>query len=55
VEEANPQITIMGQAPASVWADVSWSYGGRIQERFCYQLTPGGTDGYQIAVLTSMI
>jgi ketosteroid isomerase-like protein len=53
VEEANPQITIMGQAPASIWADVSWSYSGRVQERFCYQLTRG-TDGYQIAVLTPM-
>lgn len=28
-------------------------YGGRAQERFCYQLVEG-TDGYRIAVLTPM-
>ena len=53
VEEANPEITIMGTGPASIWADVTWSYGGSAQERFCYQLVPG-EHGQQIAVLTSM-
>jgi hypothetical protein len=41
------------RGPASVWADVTWSYGGRARERFCYQLVPGD-DGYQIAVLTPL-
>jgi hypothetical protein len=53
VDAVDKQIVIMGEAPASIWADVSWSYGGQVRERFCYQLVPG-TDGYQIAVLTPM-
>jgi hypothetical protein len=53
IDTADSQITIMGEAPGSVWADVTWSYGGQPRERFCYQLIEG-TDGYQIAVLTPM-
>jgi hypothetical protein len=53
LNEANPEITIMGKAPGSVWADVTWSSGGRARERFCYQLVEG-SDGYQIVVLTPM-
>lgn len=53
VDAAEPQITIMGAGPGSVWADVTWSYGGRAQERFCYQLVPG-PEGYQVAVLTPL-
>ncbi len=53
VTEATPRIEIMGRAPGSVWADVTWSYGGQPRERFCYQLVPG-SDGYQIAVLTPL-
>jgi hypothetical protein len=53
VGTAESEVTIMGEAPGTVWADVTWSYGGRPRERFCYQLVerPGG---YQIAVLTPM-
>lgn len=47
------EISIMGEAPGSVWADVTWSYGGGPRERFCYQLIEG-PDGYQIAVLTPL-
>ena len=53
VDTAEPQIAIMGAGPGSVWADVTWSYGGRVQERFCYQLVPG-PEGYQVAVLTPL-
>jgi hypothetical protein len=53
VEAVDKQITIMGEAPGSIWADVTWSYNGEARERFCYQLIKG-TDGYQIAVLTPM-
>jgi hypothetical protein len=53
VQTAERQIAIMGEAPDSVWADVTWSYGGGPQERFCYQLVEAG-DGYEIAVLTPM-
>lgn len=51
VDAADKQMTIMGEGPGSVWADVTWSYHGKPQERFCYQLI-AGPNGYQIAVLT---
>lgn len=53
VQEASPEITIMGAGAASIWADVSWSFDGAVRERFCYQLVPADT-GHQIAVLTFM-
>ncbi len=53
VHEAKKKLVIMGEAPGSVWADVTWTYGGAPQERFCYQLIEGN-GGYQIAVLTPM-
>lgn len=53
VDAIDRAIVVMGEAPGSVWADVTWSYGGRHRERFCYQLVEG-SDGYQIAVLTPM-
>ena len=53
VDTADREIVVMGEAPGSVWADVTWSYGGRPRERFCYQLVPG-PDGHRIAVLTPM-
>ena len=53
VDAVEKRIEIMGEAPHSVWADVTWSFGGKAQERFCYQLV-AGSDGYQIAVLTPL-
>ena len=53
VDAIDKQIVIMGKAPGSLWADVTWSYGGKAQERFCYQLV-AAPDGYRIAVLTPM-
>jgi ketosteroid isomerase-like protein len=53
VDAVDKQIVVMGEAPGSIWADVTWSYDGQPRERFCYQLVEG-TDGYQIAVLTPM-
>lgn len=53
VDAIDKRIVVMGEAPGSLWADVTWSYGGQPRERFCYQLVEG-TDGYQIAVLTPM-
>jgi hypothetical protein len=53
VDEADRQVAIMAEAPGSVWADVTWSYGGRPRERFCYQLVERD-GGYLIAVLTPM-
>lgn len=53
VDEVDRHLVVMAQAPGTVWADVTWSYGGRKQERFCYQLVERD-GGYQIAVLTPM-
>ena len=53
VDAVDKQITIMGEAPHSIWVDVTWIFGGRSRERFCYQLV-AGPDGFQIAVLTLM-
>ena len=53
VDSAEPEISIMGEAPGSVWADVTWRYDGLARERFCYQLIEGD-QGTQIAVLTLM-
>ncbi|MDN5915877.1 MAG: hypothetical protein L0I76_12320 [Pseudonocardia sp.] len=53
VTEAEPDVVVLARAPGTVWADVTWSYGGRARERFCYQLV-SGADGYRIAVLTPM-
>ncbi len=53
VASVTRQTTIMAEAPDSVWADVTWSYSGQPQERFCYQLI--NLDGrYQIVVLTPL-
>jgi len=53
VDAVETEIVVMGEGPGSLWADVTWSYGGQLRERFCYQLVEG-TEGYQIAVLTPM-
>ena len=53
VDTVDRQLVIMAEAPSSLWVDVTWIYGGKAQERFCYQLVPG-SDSYQIAVLTPM-
>ena len=53
VNAVEKRMEIMGEAAHSVWADVTWFFGGRAQERFCYQLVTG-KDGYQIAVLTPL-
>jgi hypothetical protein len=53
VSEAVPQVVVMGEAPASIWVDVTWSYDGQARERFCYQLVERPV-GHQVAVLTPM-
>lgn len=53
VDAVDKQLVVMGEAPGSVWVEVTWSYDGTARERFCYQLI-AGPDGYQIAVLTPM-
>ena len=53
VDDVEKQIVIMGEAPGTVWADVTWSYAARQPERFCYQLIDSA-EGYRIAVLTLM-
>ena len=53
VDDVGRQIVIMGEAPGTVWAVVTWSYAARQPERFCYQLIESA-EGYRIAVLTLM-
>jgi ketosteroid isomerase-like protein len=53
IEEVEKNLVIMAEAPGSVWVDVTWTYGSRGGERFCYQLVVIG-DRYQIAVLTPL-
>ena len=53
VDAVEKEIAVMGEAPGSWWVDVTWTYGGRPRERFCYQLVEGAS-GYRIAVLTPM-
>ena len=53
VTEAEPQVQVLAATDHSVWADVAWSYGGAVQERFVYQLLDR-PDGWQIGVLTPM-
>jgi hypothetical protein len=53
VDDVGRKIVIMGEAPGTVWADVTWSYAARQPERFCYQLIESA-EGYRIAVLTLM-
>ncbi|MCC2335407.1 DUF4440 domain-containing protein [Cellulomonas wangsupingiae] len=53
VTEADPRVQVVAATRHSVWADVTWSYGGREQERYVYQLLDG-PDGWQIGVLTPM-
>ena len=53
VDAMDWQVVVMGEAPGSIWADVTWSYQGHAQERFCYQLTDR-SDSHEIAVLTPM-
>ncbi|HSK96273.1 MAG TPA: hypothetical protein VK891_06615 [Euzebyales bacterium] len=54
VDAIDKEVTIMAEAPSCLWVDVTWSYGGRARERFCYQLVASSADDYQIAVLTPM-
>lgn len=53
ITAAVPDITVMRYAPGSIWVDVAWTYGGAVQERFCYQLVER-EQGWQIAVLTPL-
>jgi len=53
VDAMEKHTAIMGEAPGTVWADVTWTYTKRQPERFCYQLIDS-TGGYRIAVLTLM-
>ena len=53
VDAADRTVVVLAEAPASVWVDVTWTYGGEARERFCYQLVDG-SEGYRIAVLTPL-
>lgn len=54
VQEAQPRVAVLAEGPASIWADVTWSFDGAVRERFCYQLVPGDDGAHRIAVLTPL-
>jgi len=51
VDSIDKSVSTMGATPSTAWVNVTWTYAGRDQERFCYQLVDR-PDGPQIAVLT---
>jgi hypothetical protein len=53
IDAVDKEVSVMAEAPGSIWADVTWSYNGEPREHFCYQLVTG-TEGPRIAVLTPM-
>lgn len=53
ISEISYDLTLVAQAPHSLWADVTWSYQGTARERFIYQLVRS-TEQWQIAVLTPL-
>ncbi|WP_166979000.1 DUF4440 domain-containing protein [Paramicrobacterium fandaimingii] len=53
ISEADSDIAIVAETAHSIWADVTWTYGGERQERFIYQLVLADT-AWKIAVLTPL-
>ncbi|GAA3381964.1 hypothetical protein [Cryptosporangium minutisporangium] len=53
VDTVDKRLTVLAEAPGSLWVDVTWSYRGAPRERFCYQLVEGPA-GHRIAVLTPL-
>lgn len=53
VEEAEFAVDIVASTGHSIWADVTWTYGGRPRERFIYQLV-NDEGSWQVAVLTPL-
>jgi len=51
VDTVDKTVSTIAATASTAWVDVTWSYAGRAQERFCYQLVDGPA-GLQIAVLT---
>lgn len=54
VESLTNDIEVVGEAPATLWADVTWSYRGEVRERFIYQLVKDANGEWRIAVLTPL-
>lgn len=52
VDTIGKSISLILEAPGTLWADVTWTYGDA-SERFCYQLIDRA-EGPQIAVLTPL-
>lgn len=53
VDEVEPAVRIIVASAYSIWADVTWSYGGEPRERFIYQLLNTGDD-WEVGVLTPL-
>lgn len=53
VNTVDGEITVLAEAPGSIWADVTWRHDGQPMERFCYQLVEMAGQ-LKIAVLTPL-
>lgn len=53
VKAIDKTLLVMREAPSTAWVDVTWSYPGGTDERFCYQLVERPS-GLQIGVLTPL-
>lgn len=53
VDEVEPVVRVIASTAHSIWADVTWSYGGVPRERYVYQLLEN-EGNWQVAVLTPL-
>jgi hypothetical protein len=53
VTDTHTDLTVVAEAPASVWVDVTWNHVGAPPERLMYQLVDTG-GSWKIAVLTPL-
>jgi ketosteroid isomerase-like protein len=54
VDAVTNEAEVVGEAPATLWVDVVWSYQGEARERFIYQLVQDMDEEWRIAVLTPL-
>jgi len=53
VTDTRTDVSVVAEAPGSVWTDVTWNHQGAPAERLMYQLVETD-DGWKIAVLTPL-
>ena len=53
VTDTHTDVTVVAEAPGSIWVDVTWNHVGAPPERLMYQLVDSG-ETWKIAVLTPL-